>query len=357
MGPFSRREQGSLKARKELAIIAMKKTTLLPECPYEKREDKPKYEKKETRSGKKLPNPLNKGKSFKKKKGKAFVRTTYMSDDSDDNEEGDDVIGVVGFAKLAKSDSLFKYDYSKDYKGKTHKCLMAKGEMVNPNPLLSLPNPIMSQLTLHDDDDDIDDEEEALLIDMHRFMSTLKGKALAKFQFLMDTIVDRNETIEELELLINEEKERVHLLEQELTEEKIKNASLSLSIETFQLDQDKSLTTLERAQAVTDELNASKCELEVIHASLTKDYESLESTHLRVKGELENSSKINEQLRAQLLKALGTPNAPIVLDMNACVTNSLIKQASLARENKKLKTQLRRAWSLAFKAKRTSTTS
>jgi hypothetical protein len=44
-----------------------------------------------------------------------------MSDDSDDEEEeGDEVVGVAGVAKLAKSNSLFKYDYSKDYKGKNH---------------------------------------------------------------------------------------------------------------------------------------------------------------------------------------------------------------------------------------------
>ena len=327
------------KGKKRTCYNCNEENHFASDCPYEKREDKPKFEKKEMRSGKKLPNPLNKGKGLKKKEGKAFVGTTYMSDDSDDDDDEDDVVGVAGLAKLANTDSLFKYDYSEDYKGKTHKCLMAKGEMVIPNLTPLLPNPIICQLTPLDDDD-IDDEEEALLIDMHTFMSTLKGKARARFQFLMDTIVERNESIEELEHLITEERGRVHLLEQELTEEKIKSASLSLSIETFQLDQDKSLAILERALAVTDELHASKCELEVVHASLTKDYESLESTHMLVKMELVNSSKTNEQLRAQLLKALGTSNAPIVLDMNACVTNSLIKQASLAHENKRLKTQL-----------------
>ena len=350
MVQFSKGEISSLEGKKRTCYNCNEENHFASECPYEKREDKPKFEKKETRLGKKLPNPLNKGKGLKKKEGKAFVGTTYMSDDSDDDEEEDDeVVGVAGVAKLAKSNSLFKYDYSKDYKGKNHMCLMAKGDMVNtnsPHSTLIMPHVVACN------NDDSDDEEEALLIEMHKFMSSLKGKALAKFQFLMDTIVERNETIEELENLITEDKRRFQLLEQELTEEKIKTASLALSIETYQLDHVKNLDNLEKSLGVIQELNASKEELKVANASLTKDIELLEGASKSIKIELVNLSEKNEQLRTHHLKTLATPSAPIVVDMNACATNSLIKQASLVEENKRLKAQLEKGMAKCAQGKK-----
>jgi hypothetical protein len=226
---------------------------------------------------------------------------------------------------------------------------MAKGEMVNT--IFSFSTPIMPHAIFHNDDDS-DDEEEALLVNLHKFMSSLKGRALARFQFLMDTIVERNETIEELENLITEDKRRFQLLEQELTEEKIKNASLALYIETYELEHGKDLDKIEKTLVVIQELNASKNELDVVNSSLTKDIEILECTSKSIKVELVNLSEKNEQLRAHHLKALATPSALIVVDMNVCTTNSLIEQASLVKENKRLKAQLEKGMAMCVQGKK-----
>ena len=92
------------------------------ECPYEKREDKPRFPK--TFPKKKLPNPLNS--KLKKRDGKAMV--------AHEESDPDDVSGVAGVAQdsqntlrlVNKSGEVVTYNYMKDYKGNAHKCLMAK---------------------------------------------------------------------------------------------------------------------------------------------------------------------------------------------------------------------------------------
>ena len=80
------------------------------ECPYEKREDKPRFPK--TFPKKKLPNPLNS--KLKKRDGKSMV--------AQEESDPDDVSGVAGVAQdsqntlrlVNKSGDVVTYNYMKD---------------------------------------------------------------------------------------------------------------------------------------------------------------------------------------------------------------------------------------------------
>ena len=166
-------------------------------CPYEKREDKPKYDKEAKK--KLLPNPVNKRSSADKAKRRerAFLGTEYTSEDEEEEEAS---VGVAGLA-LGEPGSLFTYDYTKDYattsKKKSHKCLMAKGAKVNlesiPNPPIFNANSPIPSSKVDDDDEDVN----ARMIKLHRVMISLHGEARAQFDYLMDTISSKDDIIEE----------------------------------------------------------------------------------------------------------------------------------------------------------------
>ena len=129
-------------------------------------------------------------------------------------------------------------------------------------------------------DDDVDNEEENGEIDetvagLFKVRCSLHGDALAKFDYLMETVATRDETIEQLESHIEKEKRRFNLLRQELSDEKNTIFLLEQQIETFKLDKAKDMDTLDRSLLVSQELDASKKELEIAHASLTKDLEHI----------------------------------------------------------------------------------
>ena len=92
------------------------------DCPYEKREDKPRFPK--TFTKKTLPNPLNT--KLKKRDGKVMV--------AHEESDPDDVSGIARVAQDSqntlrlhnKSGDVVTYNYMKDYKGNAHKCLMTK---------------------------------------------------------------------------------------------------------------------------------------------------------------------------------------------------------------------------------------
>ena len=79
------------------------------DCPYEERDDKPKYVKKDAKP-KLLPNPLNKRKNLKGRDEKAFIGATYLSGDEEGDEKEENTVGVANFA-MAKLASIFKYDH------------------------------------------------------------------------------------------------------------------------------------------------------------------------------------------------------------------------------------------------------
>jgi hypothetical protein len=275
-------------------------------CPYEKRQDKPKYVK--GVKPKLKPNPINLRNKNKFK----------------------DMVGVAGLA-LAKAGSLFKYDYTKDYESSTkntpHKILMAKEAKV----IL----PSQPSCPINDDMD-----EEAILATLYKTMCSLRGDARAHFEYLMDTIAQRNESLDEARSHVEDGEQRFNLLAQELTEEKNTSLFLSQQIETYQLDKTKDMDIMDKTLLMAQELDASKKELEVAHASLTKDLEHLERANKLVKDELNRLSKKYEELQAIHNKVQGSSSVPIIVENIACATNSSLDQEIPIEENAKLKAQL-----------------
>ena len=304
-------------------------------CPYEKRLDKPKYDK--GARPKLKPNPLNdKNRHKNKREGKAFLGTEYSSDEESDEEETEG--GVAGLA-LAKPGSLFKYDYTKDYAPNSnkvsHKSFMAKGPKVISPPSLTS---ILDDEKSENDNDDVD--EHVLLAKLYKTMISLRGKARKQFEYLMDTVASRNESIDELTSQVEDGRRRYFLLKDELTEERDHSATLAKQIESCELDRIKNMDILDRSLLMSQELDASKKELEVAHASLTKDCEQLDNANKLIKGELSSLREKYDQLRATNEKSLGSSNVPICVENIACASNSTIDQALLVEENKKLKEQL-----------------
>src|SRR5664279_3434279 len=119
---------------------------------------------------------------------------------------------------------------------KVHMCLVARGSKVTPTL-----NPNISRNDESDDDEEeIDDN---FMHELGMVYASLHGNtnARAKFEFLMDTIVENKETIKDLKSLVNEGKLRFNLLKQDLHDEKHTSASLSLSFETYKLENAKSI--------------------------------------------------------------------------------------------------------------------
>jgi len=106
-GKFSMKKGGGFsKEKRRVCYNCNEPGHFSDKCPYEKREDKPKYEK--GFKPKLKPNPINernknKGKD-KRREGKALIGTEYTSDEESEEEEKE--VGVAGLA-LAEPGSLF----------------------------------------------------------------------------------------------------------------------------------------------------------------------------------------------------------------------------------------------------------
>ncbi|KAK1631540.1 hypothetical protein QYE76_005855 [Lolium multiflorum] len=225
------------------------------ECPYEKMVDKPKFIKGVKPRLK--PNPIND--RYKKNKERAFVGAEYTSDEEEEDKEKE--AGVAGLA-FSKPGSLFTYDYSKDY---------------------STENDVGSFFMARTTQDD-DPASSSTIVGLLSYGKGNYSSSL-KFDFLMDSLKEKDESIEELEYHLNEKERIFNLLRQELKTERCISQGLKQQIETYELDKFKDLETIDRAQSLTQELNASKEELEVAHASLTRDLDHLESANKLVKDE------------------------------------------------------------------------
>ncbi|KAK1650330.1 hypothetical protein QYE76_068135 [Lolium multiflorum] len=318
------------------------------ECPYEKRLDKPRFIKGVKPRLK--PNPIND--RYKKNKGRAFVGAEYLSDDEEEDEEKE-----AGVAGLAFSGSLFTYDYSKDYSTENDvgssfmarttqdddsddspsstivgSCLMARETKVMEPP------PSLSSVL---DDENKNQEELIVLKELYDVRCTLRGEALIKFDFLMDSLKEKDESIEELEYHLNGKERRFNLLRQELKTERCISQGLKQQIETYELDKVKDLETIDRAQSLTQELNASKEELEVAHASLTRDLDHLEKANKLVKDELKKLGENHDLLQQTYKKALGSMKDPIVVEKLACSSTSFTSEhAKLVEEHVRLQEEL-----------------
>jgi chromosome segregation ATPase len=183
-------------------------------------------------------------------------------------------------------------------------------------------------------------DEGAILATLYKTMCSLRGDARAHLEYLMDTIAQHNESLDELRSHLEDGEQRFNLLAQELTEEKNTSFLLSQQIETYQLDRTKDMETIDKTLLMAQELDASKKELEVAHASLTKDLEHLERANKLVKDELNRLSKKYEELQAMHEEVQGSSSTPIIVENIVCATNSSLDQAILIEENSKLKAQL-----------------
>ncbi|KAK1699138.1 hypothetical protein QYE76_015835 [Lolium multiflorum] len=106
-------------------------------------------------------------------------------------------------------------------------------------------------------------------------------------------------------------------------------------------DKVKDLKTIERAQSLTQELNASKEELEVAHASLTRDLDHLERANKLVKDELKKLGKNHDLLQETYSKALESMNDSIV-DKNVASSSTTFtsEHANLVAEHVRLQEEL-----------------
>ncbi|KAK1619239.1 hypothetical protein QYE76_024756 [Lolium multiflorum] len=323
------------------------------ECPYEKRVDKPKFIKGVKPRLK--PNPINE--RYKKNKGRAFVGAEYLSDEEEEDEEKE--AGVAGLA-FSKPGSLFTYDYSKDYSTENDvgssfmarttqdedsddsddspsstivgSCLMARETKVMEPP------PSLSSVL---DDENENQEELIVLKELYDVRCTLRGEALVKFDFLMDSLKEKDESIEELEYHLNEKERRFNLLRQELKTERCISQGLKQQIETYELDKVKDLETIDRAQSLTQVLHASKEELEVAHASLTRDLDHLERANKLVKDEIKKLGENHDLLQETYTKALESMKDPIVVEKHASSPTSFTSEhAKLVEEHVRLQEEL-----------------
>ncbi|KAK1566026.1 hypothetical protein QYE76_037644 [Lolium multiflorum] len=320
------------------------------ECPYEKRVDKPRFIKGVKPRLK--PNPIND--RFKKNKGRAFVGAEYLSDDEDEDEEKE--AGVAGLA-FSKPGSLFTYDYSKDYSTENvvgssfmaritqdddsdnsssstivGSCLMARETKVMESP------PSLSSVL---DDENENQDELSVLKGLYNVRCTLRGDALVKFDFLMDSLKEKDESIEELEYQLDEKERRFNLLRQELKTERCISQGLKQQIETYELDKVKDLETIDRAQSLTQVLHTSKEELEVAHASLTRDLDHLERANKLVKDELKKLGENHDLLQETYMKALESMKDPIVVEKHASSPTSFTSEhAKLVEEHVRLQEEL-----------------
>ncbi|KAK1616997.1 hypothetical protein QYE76_022514 [Lolium multiflorum] len=353
---FAKKYKGKLpmllndKKKKRTCYNCDEESHFANECPYEKRVDKPKFIKGVKPRLK--PNPIND--RYKRNKGRAFVGAEYLSDEEEEDEEKE--AGVAGLA-FSKPGSLFTYDYSKDYSTENDvgssfmaritqdddsddsssstivgSCLMARETKVMEPP------PSLSSVL---DDEAENQEELTVLKELYNVRCTLRGEALVKFDFLMDSLKEKDESIEELEYHLNDKERRFNLLRQELKTERCISQGLKQQIETYELDKVKDLETIERAQSLTQELNASKEELEVAHASLTRDLDHLERANKLVKDELKKLGKNHDLLQETYSKALESMNDPII-DKNVASSSTTFtsEHAKLVAEHVRLQEEL-----------------
>ncbi|KAK1630722.1 hypothetical protein QYE76_005037, partial [Lolium multiflorum] len=324
------------------------------EFPYEKRVDKLRFVKGVKPRLK--TNPINE--RYKKNKGRAFVGTEYISDEEGEEEEKE--VGVAGLA-YSEPGSLFTYDYSKDYSTESStpnvigSSFMARtthdddsddsssstiaGSCLMPMESKVMESPPSLSSSLDNETDNQD--EEVVLKGLFKVRCTLRGDALVKFDFLMDSLNERDESIEELESHMKDEKRRFNLLRQELKNERFISQGLKQLVETFQLDKVKDLETIERSQLIAQELDASKKELEVAHASVIKDLDHLEKANKLVKNELKKLGESHDLLQDTYKKALGSLNYPIIAENVASSSTSFTcEHAKLVEEHVRLKEEL-----------------
>ena len=151
---------------------------------------------------------------------------------------------------------------------------------------------------------------------------------------IMSIAIDGKKYIEELESHLEEheviiEKMEAHgrdyaneiaELSQALEHEQTTKESLE---ETFALELSRVKESTDRALEVANVFETKNAKLEVSHARLLEDFEHLKNGSRVIKGELIKLTESHAQLEASYLKELAKLSSPIVVNDDACATNSI----------------------------------
>ena len=235
----------------------------------------------------------------------------------------------------------------------SHFCLMAKASKVS-----STLKPNISH------DDDVDDNEDEIIDEEDDNIASLniKGemifKALHKnkiarsnFMEIMSIAIEGKKYIEELEAHLEEHDDTIEKMEgherdyaneiadlsQALEEEQTTKESLE---ETFALELSKVKESRDRALEVANDFKTKNAKLEVAHVQLREDFEHLENDSRVIKSGLVELTESHAQLEASYLKELAKLPSPLIVNDDACATNSISCEASILKENVELRAQL-----------------
>jgi hypothetical protein len=99
-------------------------------------------------------------------------------------------------------------------------------------------------------------------------------------------------------------------------------------------------TVVLRRGATANDLETKNDKLEVAHVKLLEDFEHLKNASKVITSELIELTESHAQLKASYLKELAKLPSPLVVNDDACATNSISCEASILKENVELRAQL-----------------
>src|SRR3954464_5731515 len=162
------------------------------------------------------------------------------------------------------------------------------------------------------------------------------------FQLLMDVFGKHSTTIKDLETLLAEEKENYAILERKVDFEEARNNNLCKVVHASNELNDKHVASLERANDICKELASEMSKLVELNTSLSKDIELLTMSLKTKEDELNVLKKSLEAHKLAHIKTLTKITPPLIVNIDACTTNSTLDQASLIEENIALHAQLKK---------------
>ena len=219
---------------------------------------------------------------------------------------------------------------------------MAKASKVSPtlNPNIS-----------HDDDveDNEDNHEECDNIASLKIKGEMIFKALHKnklacsnFMEIMSIAIEGKKYIEKLEAHLEEHEATIEKMEGHERDYANEIAELSQALEneqttkeslkeTFALEFSRLKESHDRALEVANDFRTKNDKLEFAHAKLLEDFEHLENGSRVVKSSLIELTESHAQLQASYAKELAKLPSPLVVNDDACATNSISREASILK--------------------------
>ncbi|KAE8821267.1 hypothetical protein D1007_00652 [Hordeum vulgare] len=144
-------------------------------------------------------------------------------------------------------------------------------------------------------------------------------------------------TIETMEGHERDYADEIAELSQALENEQTTKESLE---ETFALELSRLKESHDRALEVANDFRTKNDKLEVAHTKLLEDYVHLENGSMDIKSLLIELTESHAQLEASYAKELAKLPSALVVNDDACATNSLSCEASILKENVELRAQL-----------------